>query len=181
MIQKPLLDYQRQVSEITRLQSIYEEQEWGDKAAALYRAGWDYQVRLGQCIWKKEDPEAPGGFRGWYGEEVAYEMLERGVPVRVSVEAGRHLVLLAEEEVRVDEVSAQNRSAISRAEELLVLVVDEVLVHEVLAELEHELEELLSPAPPGLPIRFLPPLCHDLGIRQRVANEQDQTHRGEEE
>ena len=44
---------------------------------SLVMAGWDYEVRMGQRIWKKDDPDRQGGFWGWYGEEVAVEMQRR--------------------------------------------------------------------------------------------------------
>ena len=96
-----------------------------------------------------------------------------------SVEAGRHPVLLAEEEVGVHEVPGEDRPAVCSAEELLFLVEDEVVVHEVLAELEHELEELLAVAPLRLPVQFSSPPEHKEGIRQGAANEQGQSREGE--
>jgi hypothetical protein len=81
------------------------------------------------------------------------------------IEPAQHPVLFAEDQISVDEVPAQDGPAIRRPEELLILVEDEI-GHEILTELEHELEELLAVAPPALLVRLVPPHGYREGIRQ---------------
>src|SRR4051794_27731599 len=72
---------------------------------------------------------------------------------RRSVEAARYLGL-SKEEIRIDEVPAQDRSTIGSTKELLTLVEDEV-THQVIAKFHHKLKVLFTPAPSGLSIRLL--------------------------
>ena len=53
------------------------EPPWTMMAGYLLLRGWEYQVRCGRRIWKKEDEDVIGGFRGWYSEEMAYLFVER--------------------------------------------------------------------------------------------------------
>jgi hypothetical protein len=62
--------------------------------------------------------------------------------VNGSVVAGRYLPFTSEENVCVDEVSAQDGSTVMREEELLLLIEDELRLHELFADLEYHLEDL---------------------------------------
>ena len=53
------------------------EPPWTMMAGYLLLRHWEYRVRCGRRIWKKEDEDAIGGFRGWYAEEMAYLFVER--------------------------------------------------------------------------------------------------------
>lgn len=75
-----LIDYQREAAElrlslvkpVAELAAEPLEPAWGVEAAALFRAGWDHQVRLGLRIWSEDESD----WRcAWFGEEVAYELV----------------------------------------------------------------------------------------------------------
>lgn len=79
--ERPLLDYQRGAAEFRM--SLVEpvpgpvvepsEPARGLKAA-LFRAGWNYQVRLGLRIWSEDKDDWR---QAWFGEEVACELVNR--------------------------------------------------------------------------------------------------------
>jgi hypothetical protein len=94
----------------------------------------------------------------WGCEAVSYE-------AGTLIEPAWHPVLFAKEQISVDEVPAQDGPAVRGAEELLIIVEDEI-GHEILLKLEHELEVLLAAAPPTLPVRLLPPHGHRKGIQE---------------
>jgi hypothetical protein len=76
------------------------------------------------------------------------------------VVAGRHLPSFAtsEEKICVDEVSAQDRPTVTREEELPLLIEGELRLHELFADLEHHLEDLLPVVSTALLSGFSPRL-----------------------
>ena len=71
--------------------------------------------------------------------------------------------------------SAQNQPTITREEELLLLIEDELGLHELFAHFEHHLEDLLPVFSPGLFVRLLSPpttLGHEEVVRKGVIRDQ---------
>lgn len=82
MSERSLLDYQREVSEISKPKPAPEnptedEPKWGLMAATLYRAGWSHVVRgpRNLRIWCEDHDD----WRcGWRSEKVAYSQVTEG-------------------------------------------------------------------------------------------------------